>query len=60
MEKDKNKRKELLQNALDLLMEESPLIPLYYLSNNYLCSEKVHNIVVSPLGYVELKWAYIE
>lgn len=53
-------RKEYLKEAINILSDEMPIIPLFHLSFNYLCSNNIKNVLLTPLGYLELKWAYIE
>ncbi len=53
---DQEKRRDLLAQAEDLLLEEAPVIPLYHSMLLYLVREGIHNVVVSPLGGVDFKW----
>ncbi len=57
---DLTQRQEYLVEAANILSDEMPIIPLFHLSFNYLCSDKIKNVLLTPLGYLELKWAYIE
>ncbi|MBI5345999.1 MAG: peptide ABC transporter substrate-binding protein [Chlamydiae bacterium] len=57
---DKEKRKALLQQAENILLEEAPIIPLDHLSGNYLKNPKLKDMYLSELGQMDFKWAYIE
>lgn len=57
-ELDQVKRKELFRNAEALLMEEMPIIPLYFQNLTYLKNPKLHGVYVSPLKEIDLKYAY--
>ncbi|MGZ0050556.1 peptide ABC transporter substrate-binding protein [Brevibacillus gelatini] len=54
---DPVKRKQLLAEAEAILMEEMPVIPLYYYANNWVQDEKLKGIVIDELGYIDFKWA---
>jgi oligopeptide transport system substrate-binding protein len=51
------KRASLFQQAEALLMEEMPIIPLFYLNLLYLKKENLQNVVLSPKGILDLKGA---
>jgi dipeptide transport system substrate-binding protein len=57
MEPDETKRFKLMHDAENLLMEQAPILPLYYYSNAYLQSDKVTDIVRHAFGYMDFKWA---
>ena len=59
-ETDVAKRKEALRQAEDILMEEMPIIPIYYYTQVKAVDSKVKGFVVSPLGQVYYDKAYIE
>jgi len=60
LEKDKGKRKILLQNVEDILMKDMPVIPLYF-DNIVLCKKNnVRGVYVTRDGTVRLDKAYIE
>jgi oligopeptide transport system substrate-binding protein len=46
-------RKNLLKAAQTLLVEEVPIIPLYYPSFVHLCSSEYTNIKINPLGLID-------
>ena len=49
-EKDLNKRAEILHEAEKKLMEDMPIIPLYFNQNFYLCHKKLKNIDINYYG----------
>jgi len=60
VESDTAKRKELLREAEDILMEDMPILPIYYYTTVMGWNENVKGIQVSVLGTVYLQGAYIE
>ncbi|MGE8205090.1 peptide ABC transporter substrate-binding protein [Heyndrickxia sp. NPDC080065] len=59
-EADENKRFEIMHEAEKLLFDEMPLFPLYFYNQVTLQKDNVKGIVRHPVGYLELKWAYVE
>ncbi len=59
-ESDTDKRNHFLQKAEALLMEEMPVMPLFYGSYNYLKNDKLNNVHFADLGYLDFKTAYLE
>jgi dipeptide transport system substrate-binding protein len=57
MEKDENKRYEMMYKAEKILMDEAPIIPIHFYNQVYLQNKDVTGIVRHPVGYLELKWA---
>lgn len=57
---DQSERKRLLQKAERILAQEMPIIPLYHMTLNYLQSDKVKGVYISPLGHIDFKWTYVE
>ncbi|WP_245835761.1 peptide ABC transporter substrate-binding protein [Virgibacillus ndiopensis] len=57
-ETDPDKRTEFLKKAEGVLMDEMPILPLYYYMSAYVTKDYVHNIKVRN-GYIQFKWAYI-
>ncbi|MBJ7449216.1 MAG: peptide ABC transporter substrate-binding protein [Parachlamydiales bacterium] len=53
-------RQILMQKAEKLLIEEMPVIPLYHCTFNYAQKDNLKGVVLSPLGFMDIKWAYIE
>lgn len=60
IELDDAKRTELLHKAEDILMDESPIIPLYYYTNVLCIDKNVKGSYKSPLGQMEFRDAYVE
>ncbi len=56
---DTTKRLDLLHNAETLVMEELPVIPLFYYTFKYMKKEYLDNIYLSHLGQIDFKWAKI-
>lgn len=59
-ESDEAKRWELMRQAEDILMEEMPIIPLYYYTKVKAAKPEVKGVRVSTLGHVFFDGAYIE
>lgn len=51
------KRNEMLKKAEKILVEEMPVAPLYHYSFDYMKKEGVNEVVLSPLGPVDFKYA---
>ncbi len=60
IETDANKRRELLQQAEKVIMDEMPVIPVYFYSSNWVQDENLKDVAVSVLGDVQYKWAYFK
>ncbi|WP_315080882.1 peptide ABC transporter substrate-binding protein [uncultured Clostridium sp.] len=59
-EQNSEKRFELLHKAEDILMEDMPILPLYYKVEVKGIKTYVKDVRVSPLGFVYFDKAYIE
>lgn len=59
-ETDKTKRLELMHQAEDILMEDMPIIPLYYYTQPKGIKDYVKGVRVSSLGFIYFDKAYIE
>lgn len=59
-EQDGTKRTELLRQAEDILMEDMPIIPIYYYTNIVCANDNVKGYVKSPLGAMLFRKAYVE
>ncbi|MGL5122963.1 MAG: peptide ABC transporter substrate-binding protein [Fusobacteriaceae bacterium] len=59
-EQNPENRTTLLHQAEDILMDEMPIIPLYYYTNIVYSNPKAKGWVKSPLGDVSFKNAYME
>lgn len=60
VEADVNKRWDMLKEAEDILMEDMPVIPLYYYTKPKAMKPEVKGVRVSLLGHVFFDNAYIE
>ena len=58
VETDANKRMDMLREAEDILMEEMPMLPIYYYTTVMAWNDNVDGIHVSKLGYKLFKDAY--
>ncbi|MDQ1000796.1 oligopeptide transport system substrate-binding protein [Neobacillus niacini] len=56
-ELDVTKRQDLLKNAEAVLIDQMPVIPLYFYSYNWLQKDNLINPDVSGLGQIKYKWA---
>ncbi|WP_411167542.1 peptide ABC transporter substrate-binding protein [Clostridium sp. MB05] len=59
-ETDPDKRWELMRKAEDILMDEAPIVPLYYYTKVKGAKPEVKGVRVSTLGHVAFDKAYIE
>ncbi|QQZ08346.1 peptide ABC transporter substrate-binding protein [Heyndrickxia vini] len=59
-EADETKRFEMMHEAEKILFDEMPIIPIHFYNQVTLQKDNVKGIVRHPVGYLELKWAYIE
>lgn len=60
VELDDAKRTELLRKAEDMLMEDLPILPIYYYTNVLCIDQNVKGTYKSPLGQMEFRDAYVE
>ncbi|MGG7145069.1 peptide ABC transporter substrate-binding protein [Clostridium nigeriense] len=60
VEADSDKRWEMMKQAEDILMEDMPIIPLYYYTKVKGAKPEVKGVRVSTLGHVFFDKAYIE
>ncbi|WP_306372888.1 dipeptide ABC transporter substrate-binding protein DppE [Bacillus subtilis] len=56
-EADEKTRFSLMHQAEELLINEAPVIPVYFYNQVHLQNEQVKGIVRHPVGYIDLKWA---
>ncbi|NGX62139.1 MAG: Oligopeptide-binding protein OppA [Chlamydiae bacterium] len=59
-ELDIEKRKKLLKEAETLLVDEMPIIPVYYINHCFLRKPYVKRVYLSSLGVIDFKEAYVE
>ncbi|MFM9281469.1 peptide ABC transporter substrate-binding protein [Paenibacillus jiagnxiensis] len=56
-ETDETKRFGLMHQAENILMEEAPILPMYFYNSAYMQSDKVEGVLRHPYGYIEFKSA---
>jgi oligopeptide transport system substrate-binding protein len=56
---DPDEREEILHQAEILLIEEMPIAPIYFMTDNYVKNPKLKGVVLSSLGDIDFSWAYI-
>ena len=52
--------KELLRDTEHILMDQMPIIPIFHFALNYLQSEALEEVALSPLGQIDFRWAVIK
>lgn len=57
---DPIKRKECFHLAEALLMEEMPVIPLYFTTISYMKNEQLEDVYVSELNEIDFRWAHFK
>ena len=60
VETDSAKRLEMLREAEDILMDEMPILPIYYYTTVTAANENVKGVRISTLGKISFKYAYKE
>jgi oligopeptide transport system substrate-binding protein len=53
-------RQNLFRECETILMKEMPIIPIYHHSMLYLTNPKIKDVVLSNLGSIDFKWAFID
>ncbi len=53
-------RQQIFQECENILMKEMPIIPLFHYTMLYVSNPKVQGVVLSSLGSVDFKWAYVD
>jgi len=56
---DPKTRRHSFREAETIVMDEMPIIPLFYYTFKYMKKEHVNNIFISHLGQLDFKWAYL-
>ncbi len=59
-EVDLGKRNALLRAAEEIIVDQMPVIPLYYNTMCYLKSDKVQGVCLSAAGFPDFKWSSVE
>lgn len=57
---DPKVRMPAMHDAEKILMNDMPLIPIYYYVNNYVSKDYIKGLIQSPLGFVDFKTAYTD
>lgn len=57
---DSIERVRTLSESEKILMDEMPVIPIFYYTMVYLSQPSLKGVVLSPLGQIDFKWAWIE
>jgi oligopeptide transport system substrate-binding protein len=57
---DPEKRRELLAQAEAILMDEMPVLPIYYYTQSYVKRDHVQGVLIDGLGFIDWKWASIK
>ncbi len=60
VETDVDKRAEMMRKAEDILMDEMPVLPIYYYTSVNAAQPNVKGVIYSALGQVTVKTAYKE
>ncbi len=53
-------RNTLLKLSEQILISQMPIIPIYHYTMLYLSNKEVKDVVVTTLGDIDFKWAYLE
>lgn len=59
-EQDPAKRSKLYHDAEDILMNDMPVIPLFYYTQNYMIKSNIKGMHISPLGWLFFRSVTIE
>ncbi|MFD0696162.1 peptide ABC transporter substrate-binding protein [Paenibacillus sp. GCM10027628] len=54
------KRYQMMHDAEKILMDEAPILPLYFYNNVYLQNDKVEGVVLHAFGFIDFKWANLK
>ncbi|MFP3391439.1 peptide ABC transporter substrate-binding protein [Brevibacillus sp. SIMBA_040] len=60
LEPDLEKRKAILAEAEQILMDEMPIMPIYYYTQSWVKNDKVDGVIIDGLGAVDYKYADIK
>ncbi len=50
-------RKRVMREAESVLMDQMPIIPVFHYAMNYLQSEGLEEVALSPIGQIDFRWA---
>jgi oligopeptide transport system substrate-binding protein len=57
---DPQQRLELLAQSEQILIDEMPMIPIFYYTMLYVNQPHLKDVVLSSMGQIDFKWAYFE
>jgi len=57
---DEKKRYEMMHEAEAILIDEAPILPLYFYNTVNLESDKLSGVVRHPFGFIDFKWAELK
>ncbi|MFG0215872.1 peptide ABC transporter substrate-binding protein [Brevibacillus porteri] len=57
LEQDPEKRKVILMQAEQILMDEMPIMPIYFYANSWVQNENLKDVVMDGLGDIDFKYA---
>ncbi|MGE5704993.1 MAG: peptide ABC transporter substrate-binding protein [Clostridia bacterium] len=60
LEADPAKRTEILKQAEQILMDELPIMPIYFYTHSWVKKDNVKGVVTDALGAIDWKWTYLE
>lgn len=60
VEADREKRTKLLAQAEQILMEDMPILPIYFYTDSWVKKENIKGVIVDGQGNVDYKWATID
>ncbi|TGV29143.1 peptide ABC transporter substrate-binding protein, partial [Mesorhizobium sp. M00.F.Ca.ET.186.01.1.1] len=59
-EGDPDKRKAILREAEQIMMDEMPIMPIYFYTHTWVKNDKVKGVFQDGLGAIDWKWTSIE
>ncbi|MCA1031064.1 peptide ABC transporter substrate-binding protein [Bacillus timonensis] len=59
-ESDPAARLQLLKDAEEIIVNEMPVAPIYFYTENWVQNENLKGVVISGLGDAQFKWAHFE
>ncbi|MGG3491894.1 peptide ABC transporter substrate-binding protein, partial [Brevibacillus choshinensis] len=60
LESDLDKRKKILADAEQVLMDDMPIMPIYFYTQSWVQNPSVKGVQITGLGDVDWKGAYVE
>ncbi|MED1958378.1 peptide ABC transporter substrate-binding protein [Brevibacillus formosus] len=57
LEQDPEKRKAILMQAEQILMDEMPIMPIYFYTQSWVQNENLKDVVIDGLGAIDFKYA---